>query len=50
MDNVRFFGYCECCDNKVTDETEEYYITEDGKVLCSCECVCQYYGVTKVEV
>ena len=50
MDEVRFFGYCECCGEKVTDENEEYYITEDGKVLCSCACMMEHFCVTKIEV
>lgn len=50
MDEMRNFGYCENCGEKVTDESDEYYITDDGKVLCCIECVCEYYGVTKVEV
>ena len=50
MDDIRFFGYCENCGEKVTDQGEEYYITEDGKVFCSIECVCEAHRVTKVEV
>ena len=50
MDEVRVFGYCENCGEKVTDESDEYYIGEDGKVFCSCECVCEAYHITKVEV
>ena len=49
MDETRVFGYCECCDNVVTDEDEEYYITPDGKILCNIECLCEHYGVIKVE-
>lgn len=50
MDEVRVFGYCENCGEKVTDENDEYYITDDGKVFCCIECVCEHCGVTKVEV
>jgi hypothetical protein len=50
MDDVRVFGCCECCGEKVTDESEEYYVNEDGEVFCSCECLMEYYRVTKVEV
>lgn len=50
MDEIRVFGYCECCGERVTDEFDEYYITADGKVFCSCECCLEYHGVTKVEV
>ena len=50
MDEVRVFGYCECCSNEITDADEEYYVTEDGKVLCSIECVLEHFGVVKVEV
>lgn len=50
MDEVRMMGYCECCNNKVTDEYEEYYVNDDGIVFCSCECCLEYYGITKVEV
>ena len=50
MDEPRIFGYCECCDNKITDEYEEYYISADGKVFCSVECMMEHYGVAKIEV
>lgn len=50
MDEVRVFGYCECCGEEVTDENEEYYINDDGEVFCSIECVCEAHRVTKVEV
>jgi ribosomal protein L24E len=50
MDEIRVFGECECCGNEVTDRDGEYYITDDGKVFCSIECVCEAYRVTKVEV
>jgi hypothetical protein len=50
MGEVRMMGYCECCNNKVTDEYEEYYVNDDGIVFCSCECCLEYYGITKVEV
>jgi hypothetical protein len=50
MNDVRVFGHCECCNNKITDSDEGYYVNEDGKVFCSVECVCEYYGVVKMEV
>ena len=50
MDDVRIFGYCENCGNKITDQDNEYYVSDDGKVFCSCECICETYGLTKVEV
>ena len=50
MDEIRVFGYCENCGEKVTDESKAYYINEDGEVFCSTECVFEHYGVTKVEV
>jgi hypothetical protein len=49
MDEVRLFGYCENCGQSVTDEFDEHYVTEDGKVFCSCECCLEYFGVVKVE-
>ena len=50
MDEIRVFGYCECCGNKVTDEDEEHYVTEDGKVFCCIECILEHFGITKIEV
>ena len=47
---VRKFGECECCGNEITDEQDEYYVTEDGMVFCSIECVLEHYCVTKIEV
>ena len=50
MDEIRVFGYCECCGNEVTDEGEEYYVNDDGEVFCCVECVCEHYNITKIEV
>jgi hypothetical protein len=54
MDDLRIFGVCECCGNEITDEiTDEnrtYYVSDDGLVFCSTECVFEHYGVTIVEV
>ena len=50
MDDVRSFGYCENCGEKITSENEEYYVSDDGKVFCSVSCACEYFGLTKVEV
>jgi hypothetical protein len=50
MDELRIYGYCEHCGNEVTNQGDEYYISEDGRVFCRVECVCQHYSVTKVEV
>lgn len=47
---TRKFGRCEECDNEVTDDCDEYYVNEDGKVFCSVECVLEYYHVHIVEV
>jgi ribosomal protein L24E len=50
MDDVRVFGYCENCGEEVTDNYDEYYVSDDGKVFCSIECICESFGLTKVEV
>ena len=50
MDEIRSFGYCENCGEEVNENYDEYYITDDGRVFCSIECVCEAYGLTKVEV
>ena len=50
MDEIRIFGYCECCGNKITDEGEEYYVDSEGRAFCSVECVLDAHGVAKVEV
>lgn len=50
MDEIRVFGYCECCGSKVTDLDEEYYVNDDGEVFCSTECICEHYRLTKMEV
>lgn len=50
MDEIRVFGYCENCGEQVTDEREEYYVTDDGRVFCCVECVCEAHGLTKVEI
>ena len=50
MDEIRVFGYCENCGEQITDEYEEYYIDDEGKVFCCIECCLEYHCVTKVEV
>ena len=50
MDDVRIFGVCECCGNEITDEDEVHYLSDDGLVFCSVECVLEHYGVTTIEV
>lgn len=50
MDELRIYGYCENCGNEVTNQGDEYYISEDGKVFCSVECICEHYGITKIEI
>ena len=47
---VRTFGYCKSCGEKVTDEGEEYYVNDDGEVFCSVECILEHYGMTKIEL
>lgn len=50
MDEVRVLGYCENCGSEITDEYETYYVNSNGEMLCSIECVCEHYDVTKIEV
>ena len=50
MDEKRVFGYCENCGEKIDEDYDEYYITEDGRVFCSVECVLEANDVVKVEV
>lgn len=50
MDEVRVFGYCESCGYEVTDENDEYYVNDDGEVFCCVDCLCEAYGITKIEV
>ena len=50
MDEIRIFGHCECCNNEITDKDEEYYVDSEGRAFCSIECICEQYGLTKVEV
>lgn len=50
MDELRIYGYCENCGNEVTNQGDEYYISEDGKVFCGIECICEHYGITKIEI
>ena len=50
MDEIRVFGYCTCCENKITDEIDEYYINSDGEIFCSVECCLEHYSIVKLEV
>ena len=47
---VRIFGYCQECNNKITDEIEDYYCDEEGNLFCSHECIFEHFGLYKVEV
>lgn len=49
-EEVRTFGHCEHCDEVVDDNSDEYYVNEQGEVFCSVECVLEHYGVTKIEL
>ena len=50
MDEVRVFGYCENCGYEVTDENDEYFVNDDGEIFCCVDCICEAYGITKIEV
>lgn len=50
MGEIRCFGYCENCGEKITDKSDEYYVNSDGEVFCCVECALEHCGVTKVEV
>lgn len=50
MDEIRKFGECECCENKVNDAGGEYYVDQEGRVYCSIECVLEKLGIVKIEV
>lgn len=50
MDEIRKFGECECCGNEVDDAGGEYYVDSEGRVYCSIECVCERFGIVKIEV
>ena len=50
MDEIRVFGICECCGNKITDKYEEYYVDSEGRTFCSIECCLEHHGLIKVEV
>ena len=50
MDEIRKFGECECCRNEVDDSGGEYYVDSEGRVYCSVECVCEKFGIVKIEV
>lgn len=49
-EDVRVFGYCVECGTKITDDIEEYYCDEDGNLLCSHECILEYFNVHLLEV
>ncbi len=46
----RVFGYCSNCGSKITDDIEEYYCDEEGNLLCSHDCVLEYFCVNVMEV
>ena len=50
MDEVRVFGYCAECSEKITDEIKKYFCNDDGECFCDIECVLEHYGISKIEV
>lgn len=50
MDEVRIFGYCAECGEKITDESADYYCNDEGEVFCTIECVMEHYGVHRLEI
>ena len=49
-ENVRVFGYCMECGEKITDDFETYYCDEEGNLLCSQECLMEHFGLYEVEI
>ena len=49
-ENVRVFGYCMECGEKITDDIETYYCDEEGNLLCSQECIMEHFGLYEVEI
>ena len=47
---IRVFGYCVKCGEKITDEIEDYYCNDDGECFCSIECIMEHYNISKIEV
>ena len=47
---IRVFGYCIKCGEKITDEIEDYYCNDDGECFCSIECIMEHYNISKIEV
>ena len=50
MDDVRILGICECCENEITDENKIYYVDDEGRYFCSCECALEYHSIATIEV
>jgi uncharacterized damage-inducible protein DinB len=50
MDEVKFYGYCENCGERITNESDEYYVNDDGEVFCCIKCVLEHCGITKIEL
>ena len=49
-EDVRVFGYCMECGEKITDDMEEYYCDDEGNVYCSDSCILEHFGLYKMEV
>lgn len=47
---VRVFGHCIWCDDEVTDEGDEYYVTDDGEIFCCLDCLLEHFEITRIEV
>jgi hypothetical protein len=50
MDEKRVFGYCVECGAEITDEHDEYFVNEEGELMCCIECVLEHHFVHKMEV
>jgi hypothetical protein len=49
-DESRIIGYCIECDSPITDDMDAYYCDNEGNLLCSHECILEYFCITQMEV
>lgn len=47
-EEVRILGYCAECGVEITDDIEEYYCDREGDLLCSHECLLEYFDIIQM--
>lgn len=48
-EEVRVIGYCENCDNVITENDSEAFVDEEGNYYCCVDCILERNKITRLE-